>query len=404
VPIAIKNNRAVAGRRLTFASNFVGDFLAPYDHNVVARLKAAGFVIVGTTTLPEWGILPTTETARFGPTRNPWDQSRTPGGSSGGSGAAVASGMVPIAHANDGGGSTRIPAACNGLVGLKPQRGRISLAPEVGHMLLVQDGVLTRTVRETAEVLDLLAGYELGDMAWAPPPAEPFAKAAARAPRKLRIAMSALSPVPDAPVDPVAVQAMQDAGALLESLGHDVVEADPPWAQAELSAVFTASFGPAVCTQIRLAEMLAGREATAADMEPLSWALFELCKNINSVDALLAELQLHGVGRALVTWVAQYDALLTPALAEAPVTLGTLDPLNADDPMGAFTRSAAFTPFTPPCNISGQPAISLPLYEREDGLPLAVQLIGQPAGEGALLALAAQLEEAHGWSERRPDL
>ena len=404
VPIAIKNNRAVAGKRLTFASNFTGDFIAPYDHNVVARLKAAGFVIVGTTTLPEWGILPTTETARFGPTRNPWDQSRTPGGSSGGSGAAVASGMVPIAHANDGGGSTRIPAACNGLVGLKPQRGRISLAPEVGHMLLVQDGVLTRTVRETAELLDILAGYVLGDMAWAPPPAEPFAALAQRTPGKLRIAMSALSPVPDAPVDPVAVQAMQDAGALLESLGHEVVEADPPWARPELSAVFTASFGPAVCTQIKLAEMLAGRPATPEDMEPLSWALYELCKNINSVDALLAELQLHGTGRELITWVAQYDALLTPALAEAPVTLGTLDPLNADDPMGAFTRSAAFTPFTPPCNISGQPAISLPLYEREDGLPLAVQLIGQPAGEGALLALAAQLEEAHGWSERRPDL
>src|SRR3954447_2662229 len=158
VPIAIKNNRAVAGQRLTFASNFVGDFLAPYDHNVVARIKAAGFVIVGTTTLPEWGILPTTETARFGPTRNPWDQSRTPGGSSGGSAAAVASGMVPIAHANDGGGSTRIPAACCGLVGLKPQRGRISLGPEIGHALLVADGVLTPTGRETAQPLDLLAG------------------------------------------------------------------------------------------------------------------------------------------------------------------------------------------------------------------------------------------------------
>jgi amidase len=404
VPIAIKNNRAVAGKRLTFASDFVGDFIAPYDHNVVARLKRAGFVIVGTTTLPEWGILPTTETARFGPTRNPWDQSRTPGGSSGGSGAAVASGMVPIAHANDGGGSTRIPAACNGLVGLKPQRGRISLAPEVGHMLLVQDGVLTRTVRETAELLDLLAGYELGDMTWAPPSPEPFAALAQREPGKLRIAMSALSPVPDAPVDPVCVQAMQDAGALLESLGHEVVEADPPWARPELSAVFTASFGPAVCTQIKLAEMIAGREATADDMEPLSWALFQLCKSINSIDALAAELQLHGVGRELVTWISQYDALLTPALAEAPVTLGTLDPLNADDPMGAFTRSAAFTPFTPPLNISGAPAISLPLYQREDGLPLGVQLIGQPAGEGALLALAAQIEAAHPWSERRPTL
>jgi amidase len=404
VPIAIKNNRAVAGRRLTFGSDFAGDFLAPYDHNVVARLKGAGFVIVGTTTLPEWGILPTTETRRFGATRNPWDQSRTPGGSSGGSAAAVASGMVPIAHANDGGGSIRIPAACCGLVGLKPQRGRVSLAPEVGHAFLVADGVLTRTVRETAEVLDVLAGYELGDMAWAPAPTEPFATTAARAPKRLRVAMTTLSPVPDAPIDPLARQAVQDAAALLESLGHEVVEADPPWAQGELSRVFTASFGPAVCTQIRLAEMIAGREATADDMEPLSWALFELCKSINSVDALLAEFQLHAVGRQLVTWVSQYDALLTPALAEAPVPLGTLDPLDAADPMGAFTRSAAFTPYTPPCNISGQPAISLPLYEREDGLPLAVQLIGQAAGEGALLALAAQLEAAHPWAERRPTL
>jgi amidase len=404
VPIAIKNNRAVAGKRLTFGSELAGDFLAPYDHNVVARLKAAGFVVVGTTTLPEWGILPTTETRRFGATRNPWDQSRTPGGSSGGSAAAVAAGMVPIAHANDGGGSIRIPAACCGLVGLKPQRGRVSLAPEVGHAFLVSDGVLTRTVRETAEVLDILEGYVLGDMTWAPPPAEPFAEAARRAPKKLRIAMSTLSPVPDAPVDSVAVQAVQDAAGLLESLGHEVVEADPPWAQDELSRVFTASFGPAVCTQIRLAELIAGRTATAEDMEPLSWALFQLCQSIPSVDALLAEFQLHGVGRALVTWIDQYDALLTPALAEAPLPLGTLDPLNADDPLGAFTRSGRFTPFTPPCNISGQPAISLPLYEREDGLPLAVQLIGQPAGEGALLALAAQLEAAHPWAERRPTL
>src|SRR3954462_10349404 len=156
VPIAIKNNRAIEGKRLTFASNFMGDFIAPYDHNVVARLKREGFVIVGTTTLPEWGILPTTETARFGATRNPWDQSRTPGGSSGGSAAAVASGMVPIAHANDGGGSTRTAAACCGLVGLKPQRGRISLSPEIGQSFLATDGVLTRTVADTAAAPHLL--------------------------------------------------------------------------------------------------------------------------------------------------------------------------------------------------------------------------------------------------------
>jgi amidase len=312
--------------------------------------------------------------------------------------------MVPIAHANDGGGSTRIPAACCGLVGLKPQRGRISLGPEVGHAFLVADGVLTRSVRETAEVLDLLHGPTLGDMTWAPPPAEPFADAAARTPGKLRIAMSWLSPVPGAIVDPVAIQAVQDAAQLLESLGHEIVEADPPWARPELADVFKASFGPAVCTQIRLGEMIAGRAATAADMEPLSWALYELCQSIGAVDALLAEFQLHGLGRELITWVDQYDALLTPSLAEAPLPLGTLNPLDEDDPMGAYTRSESFTPFTPPCNISGQPAISLPLFEREDGLPLGVQLIGQPAGEGALLALAAQLEEAQSWAGRRPDL
>jgi amidase len=405
VPIAIKNNRAIEGRRLTFAAEFMGDFVAPYDHNVTRRIKEAGFVIVGSTTLPEYGILPTTETRRFGPTRNPWDQSRTPGGSSGGSAAAVASGMVPVAHANDGGGSTRIPAACCGLVGLKPQRGRISLAPEVGHLFLVQDGVLTRTVGETAALLDILAGYEVGDMAWAPPNAEPFADAASREPSGLRIAMSTKSPIPGAPVDPVAVQAVQDAAALLESLGHEVVEADPPWGDdPALLETFTASFGPAVCAQMKLAGLIAGREPTAADMEPLSWAIWNVCKSIDSTTALLAEMQLHGVGRALVTFIAQYDAFLTPALAEAPLTLGTLDPLDETDPLGAFQRSGLFTPFTAPFNITGQPAISLPLYQRDDGLPLGVQIVGQPAGEGALLGLAAQLEQAHPWAERRPTL
>jgi amidase len=259
-------------------------------------------------------------------------------------------------------------------------------------------------VRETAQLLDILEGMELGDMTWAPPPAEPFAAAAQRAPGRLRIGMTTLSPLPDAPADAVAMQAVQDAAALLESLGHEVIEADPPWGVPGLDDVFAAVFGPSVCSQIRLASMIAGREPTAADMEPMSWALYELCKSINSIDGTMAEFQLHGVGRALIQFVSGYDALLTPALAEAPLPLGTMDPLDEADPMGAFTRSARFTPFTAPFNVSGQPAISLPLYEREDGLPLAVQLVGQPAGEGALLALAAQIETAHPWAERRPTL
>ena len=182
VPIAIKNNRAVEGLRLTNGCSLMAEYVADYDHNVTRRLRAAGFVIVGTTTLPEYGILPVSEARMFGPTRNPWDLERTPGGSSGGAAAAVASGMVPVAHGNDGGGSIRIPAACCGLVGLKPARGRISLAPELGDSPIEIDGVLTRTVADTAAILDVLAGYEPGDATWAPPPAEPFAAAARRAP------------------------------------------------------------------------------------------------------------------------------------------------------------------------------------------------------------------------------
>lgn len=402
VPIAIKNNRGVAGKRLTFAAEFAGDFVAPLDSNVVAKLREAGFVIVGTTTLPEWGIMPTTETARFGPTRNPWDTTRTPGGSSGGSAAAVASGMVPIAHANDGGGSTRIPAACCGLVGLKPQRGRISTAPEAGEIFLVTDGVLTHTVHDSAAVLDVMHGPVLGDSSWAPPPPEPFAAASLRDPGRLRIAMTLLPPLVDVAIDPEVAAATRETAALLESLGHEVVEADPPWQLPQMAELFTALFGPAVSTQISLLEMVNGRPATADDMEPLSWAIYQLSKSIDSVAALGAGFMLQGVARQIVTWISAYDAVLTPALAEPPLPLGTMSTMDPAEPLAGFTRSAAFTPFTAIFNVTGQPAIALPLHESASGLPLAVQLVGQPAREGELLALAAQLEAARPWSGRRP--
>jgi amidase len=400
VPIAIKNNRPVKGLRLTYGCSLMSEHVAPYDHNVTRRLRDAGFVIVGTTTLPEYGILPVSEARMFGPTRNPWDLQRTPGGSSGGAAAAVASGMVPVAHGNDGGGSIRIPAACCGLVGLKPARGRISPAPELGDSSLGIDGVLTRTVADTAAILDVLAGYELGDATWAPAPSEPFAVSAAADPGKLRVATTTLPPVREASVDPLAARAVTDAADLLRSLGHEVEEVEPPWQDESLRELFGVVFSSHIALSIAYSGRIAGREPTAEDMEAMSWAIFSMIKKLGAIETRGAEIALQGFARRLVAFLAPYDALLTPALAERPLPLGTLD-TDAPDPMATFTRSGLFTPFTPVFNASGQPGISLPLYEGEDGLPLAVQIVGRPAGEAQLLALSAQLEAASPWGVQR---
>jgi len=401
VPIAIKNNRPVNGLRLTYGCSLMKDFVADYDHNVTRRLRDAGFVIVGSTTLPEYGILPVSEARLFGPTRNPWDLERTPGGSSGGSAAAVAGGMVPVAHGNDGGGSIRIPAACCGLVGLKPSRGRISAAPELGDSSLGIDGVLTRTVADTAAILDVLEGYETGDATWAPPPSEPFVRSAAGAPGRLRIAATTLAPIAEAIVDPMAAQAVTDAAELLRSLGHEVVEVEPPWLLEGLQELFGAVFSNHIALSIAYSGAVAGREPAEQDMEPMSWAIYSMIQKLGAVQGMAAAVQLQAHSRRLVSFLAPYDALLTPALAERPLPLGTLD-TAAPEPMSTFTRSGLFTPFTPVFNASGQPGISLPLFHGEDGLPLGVQIVGRPAGEAALLALAAQLEEAQPWTHRRP--
>jgi amidase len=401
VPVAIKNNTPLAGKRLTFASNFMGDFPAPFDASIVQRLRdAGGAIIVGTTTLPEYGIQPTTETRRFGPTRNPWDTSRTPGGSSGGSAAAVASGMVPLAHANDGGGSTRIPAACCGLVGLKPQRGRISAAPAVGEQFLGVEGVLTRTTRETAYVLDLLHGPTLGDASFAPAPAIRYIDAVNASPGGLRIGLTTTPPLPDHEAEAERVQAARDAAALLESLGHTVEEIEPPFRDIEIMRTFTAVFGPMVCAQAMIASMVHGREPTIDDVEALTLWLWETCKGIDSITAYSAMIQIQAAARQIIAWSDPYDVVVTPALAEAPLELGVLDP-DADDPQAIFARAGAFTPFTPGMNISGQPAISVPLYLDEAGLPNGVQLIGRPNAEGLILGVANQLEAAHPWADRR---
>ncbi len=406
VPVAVKNNRAVAGLRLTYGCALMSEHRADHDHNVTRRLRDAGFVIVGTTTLPEYGILPTSEARLFGPTRNPWDLERTPGGSSGGAAAAVAAGMVPVAHGNDGGGSIRIPAACCGLVGLKPGRGRISPAPDLGDSALGIDGMLTHSVADTAAILDVLAGYEPGDATWAPPPAEPFANAPGGDPGRMRIAFSTQSPNPDAELDPACAKAVHEAAELLRSLGHEVIEDDPPWRREGLAQLFAYVFCTGIALTVAASGRVAGRqpgELSESDMEPMTWAIFSMVRKLGAIEHQQAVVRLQSYARRLVAWLEQYDALLTPALAERPLPLGTLD-TAAPVPMETFTRSGLFTPYTPVINATGQPAISLPLLEGEDGLPLAVQIVGAPAGEERLLALAATLEQARPWAQRRPPM
>jgi amidase len=401
VPIAIKDNRPVAGLPLTMCSDLFGDFVPRHDAFCVRRLRDAGFVIVGKTALPEMGILPTTESRRFGPTRNPWAPDRTPGGSSGGSAAAVAAGMVPIAHGNDGGGSTRIPAACCGLVGLKAARGRVSSGPDAGQSFLTGDGVLTRTVADTAAVLDVLAGYEPGDANWAPPPPAPFAELAAAPGDRARIGVALESPLEGATLDPVCEAAARDAAALLESLGHRVEEIAPPWSGLDLLPDFTRLFGPHVSMTTLAGGRLAGREPTEDDVEPLTWAIWEHAREANTLSLVAAQSRLEAVARKLVAFMGGFDAVLTPALARRPVAIGEIHG-RGPDPWAHYQRSGYFTPYTAIVNVTGQPAISLPLFHGDDGLPTGVQLIGPPAREEVLLRLAAELEQALPWVARRP--
>jgi amidase len=402
VPTAMKDNRAVAGRRITRGSG-LGDEVAAHDHVVTRRVKDAGFVLVGSTNLPEFGITPVTRPRRFGPTRNPWDLSRSAGGSSGGAAAAVAAGMLPVAHGNDGGGSIRIPAAACGLVGLKPARGRVSLAPDLGWHLLVADGMLTRTVGDAAATLDVLAGAEPGDLAPLPPPSRPFAREAARGAagdvRPLRIGLTLDPPLDH---DPSAADAAgaRRAADLLRDLGHEVEEVAAPWRIPGLLDLFAVAFGAGIASGVRAIELRRGRRVRPDEVERLTWAFCEAAMARPAVDHVIADARLQGVARTVLAWAAPWDVLLTPTLATAPPPVDALDP-DGPDPMQGFADGAVFSPYAAICNVTGQPAITLPLSVRPPddaapGLPVGVHLIGRPGGEAELLAVAAQLEAAAG--------
>jgi amidase len=403
VPIAVKDNRPVTGMPITLCSDLFTGLVPQHDAFLVRRLREAGFIIVGKTTLPEMGILPTTESRRFGPTRNPWSLDHTPGGSSGGSGAAVAAGMVPIAHGNDGGGSIRIPAACCGLVGLKAARGRVSVGPDGGDSFLVADGVLTHTVAETAALLDVLAGYEIGDATWAPPPELPFAEQAQKEPGRLRVGLALNPPLRDAVVDPVCLDAARSAAAELESLGHAVEEITPNWGEGDLLTEFTRVWAPMISMQTLIGSMIRGREPTADDVEPLTWLMWENAHSADALNFVAAEARMKTLARSIVAFLARFDVVVTPALARPPVRIGEIHG-RGPEAWEHYRRSGQFTPFTAVCNIAGLPAVSLPLYQGDDGLPLGVQLIGRPLGEAPLLAVSAQLEQALPWAERLPEL
>jgi amidase len=404
VPIAIKDlGVAVKGWPLSNCSDLYEDYAPDYDSFCVRRLREAGFVFVGRTASPEFGIVPVTEPRRFGPTRNPWDTGRTPGGSSGGSGAAVASGMVPIAHASDGGGSIRIPASCCGLVGLKASRGRISRGPEFGDSFLATDGTLTHTVADTAAALDVLAGYEPGDATWAPPPSAPFAEAVGRDPGKLRIGFTTQQPMGAAP-HAESVRGAEEAAKLLESLGHEIVPIDYSWPADEIVETFVDLWAGQVSLGVAFAGTL-GYEIKPESVEPLSWHLFEKGLQLPTTKYLGSQARLQQISRELVGWWSGIDVLLTPGLGQRPVPIGAINPQREDEPFQALIPDASdFTPYTAVWNVTGQPAISVPLLHGDDGLPTSIQLVGPPIGEEILLSLGAQLEAERPWADRRPEL
>jgi len=403
VPFLLKDLVAsYAGVRMAWGSAFMRNFVPDHDSELVIRLKRAGFVFLGKTNAPEFGIVPTTEPALFGATRNPWDLSRSPGGSSGGSAVAVAAGMVPMAHANDGGGSIRIPASCCGIFGLKPTRARNPLGPDVGDMMggLVAEHAVTRSVRDSAALLDATAGPDVGDPYWAPPAVRPYAQEIGMDLGRLRIAFSTQAPS-GARIHPDCVEAVRDAAKLCAGLGHEVSEAAPEINGPLLVQAFTAVWAAGCASGIDAFAFLTGQAPGQDFFEPLTWALYEMGQRTTGSAYLMSRTVLQQITRQVARFMEKYDVWLTPTLAEPPVPLGTFD-ATPDNPLQGFHRAVEYVPFTPIANATGQPAMSVPLYWNQEGLPVGTHFFGRFGDEGTLFRLAAQLEAARPWAERRP--
>jgi amidase len=382
-------------------------WIEPEDTWLARRFRQAGFVSLGKTNTPELGILPTTEPAAYGATRNPWNTSHSPGGSSGGSAAAVAAGLVPIAHANDGGGSIRIPASCCGLVGLKPSRGRVSLAPEFGDFMsgLVAELVVSRSVRDAAAVLEWVSDPPSGEPYVAPARERDYTEEIGADPGKLRIGLLTRPPGGDFQTHPDCVAAAEAAGRLLESLGHSVQVAFPDALDDERYIPnFLVRWSGGVDWNLRYWSDKTGREIGRGDVEPLTWALAEMGRSHGAGEYLRAVEYAQVVTRGAAEWWAGgFDLLLTPTLSLPPLPLGSYAP-DPENPLMPIVTATPVAVFTAGFNTTGQPAISLPLHSSVEGLPIGVQLVAAYGREDVLLRVASQLEEAAPWADRTPPI
>jgi amidase len=391
-----------AGVPTTCGARFMLDMPAGQDDTLVVRFKAAGLVTLGKTNVPEFGLLPTTESVLYGAAHNPWNLDHSTGGSSGGSAAAVAAGIVPVAHANDGGGSIRIPASCCGLVGLKPTRARNPLGPMLGDIMsgLIAEHVVSRTVRDTAAMLDCTHGPEPGDPYFAPPPARPFLEEVGAPAGRLRIAFTTKNPS-GTTLHPECVAAVERTAKLCQELGHIVEDGAPAVDQGTMTQSFLAVWCGGLAMQIDAIAMLTGREVREDLFEGVTWALYQNGRQVTAAQYLLALAMLQIQGRTVGRFHEAYDCWLTPTLGAPPIRLGAVD-ITERDAIKALTPILDYVPFTPLQNATGQPAISLPLHWTADGLPVGVMFTGRMGEEGLLLRLAAQLEQARPWSGRKP--
>jgi amidase len=412
VPFLLKDLGAgLAGQPLHMGMQALkdADFRLPMDTILGARFRDAGFVTIGKTNVPELGILPTTESRAYGAAHNPWNLEHTPGGSSGGSGAAVGAGIVPVAHANDGGGSIRIPASHNGLVGLKPTRQRTTQGPLIGDALsgLTEELVVSHTVRDTAAILEAVHGGVPGDPYFAPPPERPYTEEVGADPGKLRIGVKVDAFV-DQEVDPRCQENARAAGELLQGLGHSVEDGGPevpptdPDSPLDVIESFMTRWQAGQAASLDQFSVLLGRQLGPGDVEPLTWALAEEGRKKNAGQYLGAVAVHQGLARFISGWFEQgYDLLLTPTTGEPAPPLGTFDD-SGPDPLVAIERARKTAIFNALFNATGHPAISLPLGMTDDGLPIGVQLVAPQGREDVLIRVAAQVEEAAPWADRRP--